>query len=112
MTIDRLSKTRTFFPFCSECNFIRFYSLLLVYGFKLLFRQPQNIDNIHPYLDKHTMGTGSNRQPAIEIDYNGAEKQLVFFNWQQKQLDTSKEDLMTAKKGLFGFDIFSDIEFK
>lgn len=62
-------------------------------------------------LARHTIGTG-NGQPAIEIEYEGIKKQLVFYNGQQKQLDTSKQVILTVKKGLFGFIIFSDIQLR
>ena len=65
-----------------------------------------------PILKKHIIGAGSKRQPAIEIDYDGIEKQLVFYNGQQQQLDTSNQIIWKVKKGFFGFDIFSEIQLK
>ena len=57
------------------------------------------------------MGT-KNPQPTAKIDYDGIEKQLVFYSTQQENVDTSQEVILTVKKGLFGFDIFSDIQLK
>jgi hypothetical protein len=39
-----------------------------------------------------------NFQPAIEINYDGFDKQLVFYNEQQRQLDTSSQVELTVKR--------------
>lgn len=62
-------------------------------------------------LHKHTIGT-KQPQPAIEIDYDGIEKQLVFNVGQQTQIDSSNYVSLTVKKGFFGYDIFSEITLK
>ena len=58
--------------------------------------------------EKHTIGT-KHPQPAIEIDYNGDNKQFVFYAGQQEEVKASDSVLLTVQKGLFGFDIFKDI---
>lgn len=62
-------------------------------------------------LNKHTIGT-KQQQPAIEVDYNGTEKQLVFYVGQQAQIDSSNYVMLTIRKGFLGYDIFSDITLK
>ena len=64
-----------------------------------------------PILSKHNIGS-KYPQPAIIINYEGIEKQLVFYIQQQKQVDSSNNVLLTVKKGFFGYDIFSNIILK
>jgi hypothetical protein len=60
---------------------------------------------------KHTIGTKI-QEPAIEIDYEGIKKQLVFSAPQQNEVDTSQYVLLTVRKGLWGYDVFYDIKLK
>lgn len=60
---------------------------------------------------KHRIGT-KNPQPAIEIDYKGVDKQLVFYTGQQEEVNASDSVLLTVQKGLFGYDIFKDIKLR
>ncbi|MDH7463744.1 hypothetical protein QEG73_20755 [Chitinophagaceae bacterium 26-R-25] len=60
---------------------------------------------------KHTIGT-KNPNPAIEIDYEGITKQLVFSTKQKEEVDTSQAVLLTIRKGFWGYDVFYDIELK
>jgi len=101
-----------FFPFAQSFISFGFIGCYFFMAANYFFADNATETRTFSILTKHTIGTGSNEQPAIEIDYDGIEKQLVFFNWQQKQLETSHQVLLTVKKGLFGFDIFSDIQLK
>lgn len=58
---------------------------------------------------KHTIGS-KNPQPAIEIEYEGVEKQLVFYTGQQDEVNKSRYVLLTAREGLWGYDVFYDIK--
>jgi hypothetical protein len=60
---------------------------------------------------KHTIGT-KDPQPAIEIDYEGVEKQLVFYTGQQDEVNKSRYVLLTVRKGFWGYDVFYDIKLK
>ena len=62
-------------------------------------------------LNKHSIGT-RHSEPAVEINYDGTEKQLVFNVGQQNLIDSSRYVLLTVKKGFFGYDIFSDVALK
>ncbi|MFM2224350.1 MAG: hypothetical protein RJA07_552 [Bacteroidota bacterium] len=59
-------------------------------------------------LHKHSIGTDPS-QPALEINYNGASKQLVFQVWQQAKIDNFKFVTLEIKKGFLGYDVISNI---
>jgi hypothetical protein len=101
-----------FFPFAQSFISFGFIACYLFMASNYFFADNSVEIKAFPILTKYTIGTGSHEQPAIEIDYGGTKKQLVFFNWQQKQLDTSHQVLLTVRKGLLGFAIFSDIQLK
>jgi hypothetical protein len=58
---------------------------------------------------RHTIGT-KNPQPAIEIEYEGVEKQLVFYRGQEDEVNKSRYVLLTVRKGFWGYDVFDDIK--
>lgn len=101
-----------FFPFAQSVVSFGFIACYLFMAANYYFANNEIATKAFPILTKHAIGTGNSRQPTAEIEYDGTEKQLVFYNGQQQQLDTSKEVVLTIKKGLFGFDIFSDITLK
>jgi len=97
-----------FFPLMQS---ILSFGFMTCYGFMALNYYMADTDTeIKPckILHKYTIGT-KQPQPAIEIDYDGIEKQLVFKVGQQTQIDSSNYVVLTVKEGFFGYDIFSEM---
>lgn len=61
--------------------------------------------------DISTMGS-KYPKPVFNIDYDGFEKQLVLSNSQLKDVKSTKEVMLIIRKGLFGFDVISDLQLK
>lgn len=101
-----------FFPFAQSFISFGFIACYLFMSANYYLANSDSVTIVTPILRKNTIGTGSHRQPTIEIEYDGIEKQLVFYVQQQKQVDTSQQVLLTVKKGFFGFEIFSEIQLK
>jgi len=104
-------KNSFFFPFMQGLLSFGFASCYCFMALNYYFADNNTEQKSCKILNKHTIGT-RNPQPAIEIDYDGIEKQLVFYAGQQTQIDTSTYVLLTKRKGLFGYDVFNDIQLK
>lgn len=101
-----------FFPFAQSFIAFGFIACYLFMALNYYFADSDTVVKAFPILRKHTIGAGRKSQPAVEIDYDGFGKQLVFYTGQKRQVDTSSLVLLTVKKGFFGFDIFTDIHLK
>ena len=100
-----------FFPFAQSYVSFGFIACYIFIALNFYLADNNFEVKSFPILRKHTIGA-KHPQPAIEIDYEGLEKQLVFYTVQQKQVDSSTQISLTVKKGFFGYDIFSNIELK
>jgi hypothetical protein len=109
---DIYQKKSFFFPFFQSAVSFGFIACYIFVASNFYFTSSSDpLLRSFPILTKHTIGTRS-PQPAIEINYEGIEKQLVFYTEEQNAVDTAKYVLLTIKKGLFGYDIFSDVQLK
>ena len=99
------------FPFLQSLTSIGFMTCYLFMALNYFFAGHVSKMLTLPILSKHTIGT-KNSQPAIEIDYLGLKKQLVFSGNESLQVDTATKVYLTVRNGLFGYDIIDKIHLK
>ena len=62
-------------------------------------------------INKHIL-SGRGNTPAMEVDYDGTEKQLVFSNKERSDWSKATEVELIVKDGFFGFAIIERITLK
>ncbi|MBV4359409.1 hypothetical protein [Pinibacter aurantiacus] len=62
-------------------------------------------------ISENTIGT-QNPSTAINIDYDGSEKQIVFSSIEKNEVSAATTVRLTVKKGFFGYDVLYDIQLK
>ena len=84
----------------------------LLFGFmasNYYFADNQTVDKQFEIIRKGSLpgpkGHRDEREPYVEIDYNGFEKQIVFKYSDTEKIDSARYVNLTVKKGLFGYDI-------
>lgn len=99
-----------FFPFLQSvvsAGFISCYSFLAL---NYYFADEESGQlQLYTILSKTTIG-GRKALPAVEINYHGMEKELVFYAGQKEDVKVAKTVVLTAKKGFFGYDVLGDIK--
>ncbi|MBN2395039.1 MAG: hypothetical protein JXC36_01090 [Candidatus Atribacteria bacterium] len=84
----------------------------LLFGFmasNYYFADNHTVDKRFEIIKKGSLpgskGHRDEREPYVEIDYNGFEKQIVFQYSDTEKINSAKYVNLTVKKGLLGFDI-------
>ena len=101
-----------FFPFAQSFVSIGFISCYLFMAINYFFPDKSTTRNKSvTIINKHIL-SGRGNTPAMEVDYDGTEKQLVFSNKERSDWSKATEVELIVKDGFFGFAIIERITLK
>ncbi|HSC54265.1 MAG TPA: hypothetical protein VLC98_11605 [Phnomibacter sp.] len=99
------------YPIAQSVGSFGFITCYLFMAINFQFANKETTVKTVSIISKNTIGT-KNPRPAINIDYDGTVKQIVFSSIDKSEVAAATAVILTVKKGFFGYDVLYGIQLK